>query len=260
MLVDGKKIQNEIKEDLRSLIAGCDKIPTLGIVLVGDDPASEKFVDLKNKFGEDIGIDVLIKILPEAVTQDRLEEIVNALDTDGVVVQLPLPNHLDENSILSKIPKDKDVDQLNGGEFVAPVAGAVFEVLDRHGIGLQSKKIVVVGEGVLVGKPVSEELVRRGLNYDLITLETPEEERLKKLLSADVVITGAGDPHFIKKDMVREGVVIIDAGTSEKTGKLEGDVCPSCERKAELMTPVPGGIGPITIAILFRNLIQKCIQ
>jgi methylenetetrahydrofolate dehydrogenase (NADP+) / methenyltetrahydrofolate cyclohydrolase len=258
MFVDGKKIQQEIKEELKTLVKKCTNKPSLGIVLVGDDPASEKFVSLKQKFGEAIGVDIWIKILPESASIDSVIASIGRLETDGVVVQLPLPEHIDEKEVLLSIPKETDVDMLNGGDFVAPVAGAVFEILDRHGVQLENKKIVIVGNGKLVGLPTKDMFIHKGFSPSLVTLETSEEDKLKLLSEADIIVTGAGDPHFIKRDMVKKGVVIIDAGTSKKSGKLEGDACPSCEWKASLMTPVPGGVGPITIAILFRNLIQKC--
>jgi len=258
MLVNGKQIQNEIKEELKSLIEKCDETPSLGIVLVGEDPASEKFVSLKKKFGEYIGVDVWLKILPESTDTDSVVSAIKSLDTHGVVVQLPLPGQIDESVVLSNIPKEQDVDVLNGGDFDAPVAGAVFEVLSRHDVDLNNKKIVVVGEGKLVGLPVIEVLKMRNLNYDVVNLDTPEEKRLELLIEADVIITGAGDPHFIKRDMIKEGVVLVDAGASEKAGKLEGDVDSECFEGASFVTPVPGGIGPITIAILFKNLLKAC--
>jgi methylenetetrahydrofolate dehydrogenase (NADP+)/methenyltetrahydrofolate cyclohydrolase len=258
MLIDGKKIQQEIKDELKGLVEKCEQTPSLGVLLVGEDPASEKFVSLKKTFGEDIGVDVWIKILPEsASTEDVLFSLKN-LETDGVVVQLPLPNHVDERVVLSSIPKEKDIDNLNGGDFVDPVAGAVFDILDRHSVELNNKKIVVVGDGKLVGLPVVEVLKSRDLDHIVVTLDTPENIKKELFSNADLIITGAGDPHFLKRDMVKKGVVIIDAGTSERSGKLEGDVCPSCDWKSSLMTPTPGGIGPITIAILFKNLLKTC--
>lgn len=258
MIVDGKKIQQEIKEELKSFIKTIPIVPSLGIVLVGDDKASEKFVSLKKKFGEDIGIDVWLKILPETATQEQVELAVASLTTDGIVVQLPLPRHLDERSLLSKIPKEKDIDALNGGDFIAPVTGAIFEILHRYDIDLKDKSIVMVGEGRLVGLPTKIKLEEMGLVPDVITLDTPKSQREALLKNADIIITGAGDPHFIKTDMIKEGVVMLDAGTSEKAGKLDGDADPKCQEIASLLTPVPGGIGPVTIAILFKNLLKAC--
>jgi methylenetetrahydrofolate dehydrogenase (NADP+)/methenyltetrahydrofolate cyclohydrolase len=260
MLVDGKKIQSEIEQELKELVSKRLRVPSLGIVLVGEDPASEKFVSLKQKFGESVGVDVWIKILSETATTERVLTAVNELETEGVVVQLPLPKQVDQQAVLTGIPKEKDVDVLNGGDFTPPVAGAVFEVLDRNDISLENKKIVVVGEGRLVGVPVIEGLNKRNLQHDVVSLDTDEEEKLKLLKHADVIITGAGDPHFIKPDMIKEGVVLVDAGTSESAGVLVGDVDPACQGKVSLMTPVPGGIGPITVAVLFRNLITKCLN
>lgn len=260
MLVDGKKIQQDIKQELKELVSKCSRVPSLGIVLVGEDPASEKFISLKQKFGDSLGVDVWIKILSETATTERVITAIEEFETDGVVAQLPLPKHIDQQAVLSSIPKEKDVDALNEKDFIAPVAGAVFEVFDREEIILKNKAIVVVGEGKLVGVPVVEELRKRGFQYDIVSLETNEEKKLELFHRADVIISGAGDPHFIKPDMIKEGVVLIDAGTSESAGVLVGDVDPACQNKASLITPVPGGIGPITVAVLFRNLIATCLD
>lgn len=258
MIIDGKKIRDQIKEELKKSFGALGDSVSLGIVLVGEDPASEKFVSLKQRFGEDIGVDVWLKILPETASTERVIHSIENLETDGVVVQLPLPEHIDEVAVLASIPKEKDVDVLNGGEFDAPVSGAVFEILNSCEVELSGKSIVVVGEGKLVGLPVIDSLKKRGLDFTAVSIETPEEEKLNLIKEADVIISGAGDPHFIKEDMIKKRVVIIDAGTSEKAGKLEGDVDPACVNKASLITPVPGGVGPVTVAILFKNLLKAC--
>jgi methylenetetrahydrofolate dehydrogenase (NADP+)/methenyltetrahydrofolate cyclohydrolase len=250
MIIDGKKIKDQIKEELKKAFSALGDSASLGIVLVGEDPASEKFVSLKQRFGEDVGVDVWLKILPETTSTERVIHSIENLETDGVV----------EMAVLASIPKEKDVDVLNGGEFDAPVSGAVFEILNSCAVELSGKSIVVVGEGKLVGLPVTDSLKKRGLDFTVVNIETPEEEKFDLIKEADVIISGAGDPHFIKEDMIKEGVVIIDAGTSEKAGKLEGDVDPACANKASLTTPVPGGVGPVTVAILFKNLLKACLK
>ncbi len=269
MLIDGRKIQNEIKQETKNLLLSCDRKPSLGIVLIGDDPASEKFVDLKRKFGESIGVEIWITLLPKTATQEEADLAVKKLDTDGVVVQLPLPAHLDQSAVLEAIPKGKDVDLLTQSSLddflnqdlqtVPPVAGAVFEIMDRYRVQYSGEvNILIIGQGSLVGSPVQVMFQHRGVSPDVITLETSSVERASLIREADIIITGAGDPHFLDKTMVKKGVVIIDAGTSEQSGKLKGDVDPNCQEVARLITPVPGGVGPVTIAVLFKNLILLC--
>jgi methylenetetrahydrofolate dehydrogenase (NADP+)/methenyltetrahydrofolate cyclohydrolase len=272
MIVDGKEIQQNIKSELVQELSSLSKSPKLSIIYVGSNSVTDIFVSLKEKFGADIGVEVETIRFDEDIEQESLVPEIAKIseESDGVVVQLPLPKHLEEQKILSAIPVEKDVDVLNPETFelfakneiniLPPVTGAIFEVLDRYNVSLLEKNIVVVGEGKLVGLPTKIELEKRGVNPSMVTLETPAEEKEKLFKEADVIVLGAGDPHFLKRQMVKKGVVIIDAGTSEKGGKLEGDACPSCSWKAQILTPVPGGIGPITIAVLFKNLITLCTQ
>lgn len=234
MIVDGKKIAEEILAGLGESLRG----RTLGIVVNAGDPATESFVKIKTKVAERLGVEVI---------RGRLEDIRTMCD--AVVVQLP---HPDADALIPNIPGHKDVDALGDhAQVAAPVAEAVKEVLLREGVGVANKKVVVVGEGRLVGKPVARMLFTMGADVTVVTLEQGSLEELK---DADVVVSGAGSPHLIKPEMLKPGVVLIDAGTSESGGKVVGDCDPSCADVASVITLVPGGIGPIAVAMLFKNL------
>jgi methylenetetrahydrofolate dehydrogenase (NADP+)/methenyltetrahydrofolate cyclohydrolase len=183
---------------------------------------------------------------------------------DGIVVQLPLPADIDADMVLDSIPTEYDIDMLSEDAKVqyqkaatmrtAPVAAAVQEILWHEKVILIGKKIVVLGNGRLVGEPIRMLLDRQELPYATIDIETSAHHRLELLQEADIIFSGIGVPHFIAAEMVKEGVVLIDAGTSEQAGKLVGDIDPACADKASVYTPVPGGVGPLTVACIFRNL------
>lgn len=246
MIIDGRHIAEEILAGLGDTLRG----KKLGIVVAPGNPATESYVARKAKVAERLGVEVV---------RGRLEDI--AAMCDGVLVQLP---HPDADTLIPSIPGHKDVDALGGNSPVqAPVARAVKEVLVREGVGVANKKVVVVGEGRLVGRPVAQMLRADGAHVHVITLESGS---LSALLDADIVVSGAGSPHLIKPGMLKQGVVLIDAGTSEQKGKatalsgvppkavIVGDCDPACADVASIFTPVPGGIGPIAVAMLFKNL------
>ncbi len=267
MLVDGRKIAQEIKDQLREAILKLEKKPRLDIVYVGENPVIESFIRIKRKVGEEIGVETLVHRFPETISQDELEgEILNIgkdAEGNGIVVQLPLPQSLDTDAVLNMIPPEKDVDVLsraafqkfsNGGNIFPPVAGAVKEILGMAGVILKKDlKVVVLGRGRLVGEPVVAWLSREGVSPVVADKET---ENISELLrDADIIISGIGVPGFIKPEMLKDSVILVDAGTSEQAGKVAGDADPLCEEKCSIFTPVPGGVGPITVAILFRNLV-----
>jgi len=234
MIIDGRRIAEEILAGLGDSLRG----KKLGIVAAPGNPATESYVARKAKVAELLGVEVV---------RGRLEDIASMCD--GVLVQLP---HPDADTLIPNIPGHKDVDALGGhSPVLAPVAEAVKEVLMREGVGVANKKVVVVGEGRLVGKPVAAMLHEMGADVSVVTLGSGS---LSALLDADIVVSGAGSPHFIKPEMLKQGVVLIDAGTSEQGGKVVGDCDPACANVASIFTPVPGGIGPIAVAMLFKNL------
>ncbi len=257
MTVDGKKIAQEIVAQLLHMRPSLLSSVKLGVVLAEGDAASASFVRIKERVAEKLGVELVREFLTKEMgTKDALAAIDRlAKMTQGIIVQLPLPKQFDSEEILAAVPTTYDADALNPAQTVvrAPVAEAVSEILVRHNISAQNKKAVVVGAGRLVGTPVIELLKNLGAHVSVVTLD---EGSLSDLHDADIVISGAGSPGMILPQMLKEGVVLIDAGTSESGGKVVGDADPSCAEVASVFTPVPGGVGPIAVAMLFRNLFE----
>jgi methylenetetrahydrofolate dehydrogenase (NADP+)/methenyltetrahydrofolate cyclohydrolase len=236
VIVDGKKIADEILAGLGDSLRG----KKLGVVVNSGDPATESFVKIKERVAARLGVEV---------ARGELQDLIKTCD--GVLVQLP---HPDAENLLAQIPADKDVDALGPRPFVkAPVAEAVREILERCPESPASPRqlAVVIGEGRLVGRPVAQMLGEMGITFSVINLTSGS---LGLLENADIVVSGAGSPGLIKPNMLKQNVILIDAGTSESQGKVVGDCDPACAEVASVFTPVPGGIGPIAVAMLFKNL------
>ena len=255
--VDGKEIARKIVSETSEIVSTLTSSPKLGIVTCAPNFETRKYLALKKKKAAAAGIAVVILELPEtATTEDVLNSLRSVLpNVDGVVVQLPLPSGIDTNKIISAIPAEKDPDGFAAEEslVLAPVPGAIAAIAHEHKVSFKDKKVVVLGYGRLVGEPVARFAEAAGANVSVMTIETGVNKEI--LQSADIIVTGIGSPKFVTADMVREDVVVFDAGTSEDGGDLVGDVHPDVYKKAALYTPVPGGIGPVTIAVLLRNLI-----
>lgn len=264
-VVDGTQIQAHRKRLLDKKIANHNLDLQLDILRSAGNRMTKVFTQLKQRFGRDIGVAVTVHELSETTSQKaaeaRLSSVISSQDSDGVIVQLPLADRLDQNELLGQLPPDKDVDVLGPparkrfrqGEspVLPPVVGAVAEICTHYEVSLQSKRIAVVGHGQLVGWPVAVWL--QNSFGDPLILE--KGDSLSRLQSADVVISGAGDPHAIKPKHIQRGVCLIDAGTSRTEGGTKGDMHPDCKDRARLFSPVPGGVGPITVARLFANLV-----
>jgi len=255
MLIDGKKIRDEIlaelKDDFES-IGGA----VLAVVWVGNDQATAKFIAQKQKFASAAGVELRLFEYEANIAQADLETAINRLARDdeikGIIVQLPLPVTIDSAKIISLIPSAKDVDALTENAKVdSPVVQAIKEILVRYSIPL-TKKFLVLGQGKLVGRPVSLWLAKEGVDVKVATSATVDIS--SQIKGADVIISGVGVPGLIKPDMLNAEAVLIDAGTSEQAGKLAGDADQACADKVSLFTPVPGGVGPIVLAMLFKNL------
>lgn len=239
MIIGGKDIANEIVAELAREREALGPL-TLGVIMNEGDPASTSFVKIKARVAERVGVD-LIRYAPE-----QLEE---ALVHDGVIIQLPIPN---ADALVVRLPAEKDVDALGPMPLVrAPVAEAVSEILVRTNVAARGKKAVVIGEGRLVGKPCADLLRELGAE---VTIVTRTQGSLDVLRDADIVVCGAGEPGLVTPTMLKSGVVLIDAGTSESGGNLVGDALPECAEVASVFTPVPGGVGPIAVAMLYKNL------
>ncbi len=268
MRIDGRKIAEDISLELQQEVKKKEKTPCLGIIYVGSNPAIESFISQKEKFAKNIGVETKLFRFPKNISEESLKseilKILQDISITGVIIQLPLPQHIPAEEILSLIPPEKDPDLLSSAsiekfeqgesEILPPTLGAIVEIITRNKVLFENKKIVVLGRGRLVGKPLAIWLRHHGVSPKVLGRDTEEKE--KDIAKADIIISGIGVPKFIRPEMIRNGVVLIDAGTSEEGGVLSGDIDPACESKASLFTPTPGGVGPITVAILFKNLLS----
>lgn len=264
MIIDGKQIAEEIYSEINSASVSLRGKRALFISFAAD-PRSHAFIGVKVKAAELLGVETTV-IETEIETTDAACALVieESKKVDGIVIQLPIPKHLDAEKIIEALPAEKDIDVLGGASIarfknktsnrIPPVAAAVWEVLTQNDVPLTDAKIVILGTGKLVGEPVAALFDRQGISCTAFNRDSDLETMRAAIQNASIIITGLGKPGFLTPDMVQSGVVLIDAGTSEQAGKLVGDCDPLCAEKASVFTPVPGGIGPITVACLYRNL------
>lgn len=256
MIIDGKKIAETILNEVKESLSGETTPPRLSIITCDPRPETEKYLALKKRKAKEVGIEVDLVILTASATTDEIILHVRAKSeqSHGVIVQLPLPPTVDTEAILATIPPSCDVDALNPNtsNFLSPVADACREILIQEKVHLAGKKVIILGYGRLVGKPVARWFNRMG--SEVIVLDNNTEDIAHFTTSGDIIVCGAGKPGVLTKAMVKEGVIVLDAGTTEVRGVLRGDANPSVGEKAAIYTPVPGGIGPITVASLLRNV------
>jgi methylenetetrahydrofolate dehydrogenase (NADP+)/methenyltetrahydrofolate cyclohydrolase len=269
-LIDGKKVAADIKEKLKGEIDALKSKgvePGLAVVLIGENPASKKYVSNKEKTCEALGIKSLGHKLPESTTQEELLKLIDDLNVDpkvhGILVQLPLPKHLNEKEVMHRIAPEKDVDGfgpdslgrlvLDEPGFVACTPHGAMKMLDAYGIDPKGKRAVIVGRSIIVGKPLALLLLRRHATVTLCHTRTADLKG--ECLNADILCAAVGKAKMITGDMVKEGAVVIDIGINvTPEGKLVGDVdFDAAKEKAAYITPVPGGAGPMTIAMLMYN-------
>lgn len=269
-VIDGKELSLKIRAQLKEKIAALHRQGVsmgLAVVLVGNDPASAIYVRNKIKACEEVGIRSLSYLLPEYASEEEVKELVSSLANDpavtGILVQLPLPKHLDSEEILKLIPTEKDVDGFSAENIgklamgqkslVACTPNGVMKMFEEKNISLKGKRAVVVGRSNIVGKPMAMLLTNADAT---VTLCHSKTEQLKEIcLSADILIAAVGKAKFITSDMVKEGAVVVDVGMDrDENGKLCGDVeYEAVKEKASYITPVPGGVGPMTITMLLYN-------
>lgn len=269
--LDGNLYRDEIFEELKARVDKLAKKPGLATVLVGDDPASHSYVKMKHRDCEQLGITSIRKDLPADISQEELNGVIDDLNADdavtGYIVQLPLPKHLNENEVLERIDPAKDADGLhpvNLGKLVlnepAPLPctpnGAI-HLLRRFGVELNGAKVVVIGRGVTVGRPVGLMLTRRSENSTVVLCHTGTRDLAKETRDADVIIAAAGVPRMLIADMVKPGAAVLDVGVSRLDGKLVGDVHPDLWEVAGAVSLNPGGVGPLTRAFLVRNVVER---
>ncbi len=268
MIIDGRTIASDILSSIRGRF---DREVVVRAITCAPSPATLSYLKIKEARAVEAGMKLEIITVPETASNEEVIEAIQKPGADAVIVQLPLPPHLSTEEILHTIPRAKDADVLSPGAYAAfvegkddaalpPVVCAVQEVLARSNVPLTGKRAVVVGQGKLVGRPVALWLEHEGVQ---VTVVTKEDGNLHLLKDADIVVSGAGHAGLITPELIREGVVLIDAGTSEQSGQMVGDADPACAEKASVFTPVPGGVGPIAVACLFRNvatLLERPLQ
>jgi len=252
MILNGKKLAERILNDLKREVAKLSPIK-LAVILVGNDPNSLKFVKQKKKAAEKIGINFELHRFKSNISEqelvEKIKKIVKLKTNTGIVVQLPLPPRIDVQKIINLIPKEKDPDALSVDNFLveSPVASGIIKLLKEYGIKLKGKKVVIVGRGRLVGKPLIAIMKKAGV--DLVACDIYTKNLSNQTLKADILISATGSPGLIKAKMIKRGTVVIDAGT--------GDVdFERIKNKVGFITPPIGGVGPMTVAMLMSNLVK----
>ena len=271
MIIDGKAISAKVREEIRLEVEKMDKKPGLAVIIVGEDPASKVYVRNKAKGCEEVGFYSEVHALPENTTESELLALINKLnDSDkinGILVQLPLPKHLDEKAVINAIRPDKDVDAfhpVNTGkimigdyDFLPCTPAGVMRLLSESGIEVSGKKCVVVGRSNIVGKPQAMLLLQQ--NGTVTICHSRTKNLTEECLAADILVVAIGKAKFITGEYVKPGATVIDVGMDrDENGKLCGDVdFESAEKVAGAITPVPGGVGPMTIAMLLTNTLKS---
>ena len=284
VILDGKKISNDIKNEIalevKSMTAKGNRPPHLAAIIVGNDGASLTYVGSKVRACKRVGFDSSLISLSESINENELLDKVNQLNNDdnidGYIVQLPLPKHIDSQKILMSVDPEKDVDgfhptnfgrmALNLPTFISATPYGIMELLKRYDVQTEGKHTVVIGRSDIVGKPISLLMgLKTNPGNSTVTMVHSRTKNIKDLIKqADIIISALGIPNFVKEDMVKDGVVVIDVGitrvkdNSEKGYKIIGDVdYENVSKKASFITPVPGGVGPMTIAMLLKNTLQS---
>lgn len=264
MIIDGKQIQKDIIHTLKQRIQAHPYV--LDILYVGENKVIEKYITAKQKLGELLGIQTRIHRFKETVSLETLSDTLQSIsiDSSGIIIQLPLPATLQKENIMEYIDPSLDIDILTSEAYskfmhqknhrLPTVLRACLYIKETHAISFTDKKICILGAGKLVGTPIAHWCQMQRLSYTQLTKETFDPHVIKQ---ADIIFSGMGVPHFITEDMVKDGVVVFDAGTSEESGSVVGDMHPDVAHKASLFTPVPGGIGPLTVTALFHNIVES---
>ncbi len=277
ILLDGKqfstKFRSQLKEKVEILKQKYNKTVGLAVVLIGEDSASQIYVKNKIKASEEVGINSVTVRLSEDITQQQAEEevlkLANREDIDGIIVQLPLPKKFDSAKILEKIPTEKDVDGLcaeNLGKLlvgekalISCTPNGIIKLLKEYNVDFEGKHAVVIGRSNMVGKPISALLQKENCTVTMCHSKTVDVK--KYTLMADILVVAIGKANYVTADMVKEGAVVVDVGMNRDNGKLCGDVdFNSVKDKASYITPVPGGVGPMTVTMLMYNAFTACLR
>ncbi len=269
MIMDGKALKNEILSCLAEETKTLDKVPTLCVIQVGDDEASNVYINQKRKMCNEIGYNFIHEKYDDSITEEELLKNIDRFNSnnniDAILVQMPLPSRINKKNIQNAVSKYKDVDGLNDNNIIDLINGrdalypctacGIVSLLDKYGVTLEGSNVVIVGRSSLVGMPLFHMLENRNATVTLCHSKTRNLQAITK--NADIIISATGVKGLIKEDMVGDNTVIIDVGITRENGKLYGDVdFDSVSKKASLITPVPGGVGPMTIASLAQNVLK----
>src|SRR3989344_7385792 len=261
MIIDGRTLAKEILARAKTRAEKLQRRPNLLVYVAPDEtPATRSFLKIKARSAEAAGCDF-----------EETRSLTISSRADAVIVQLPLPDEINTADVLNSIPTQQDADVLsraarakfeNGdaNALLPPVVGAVREIFVHNKIDAKGKKAVVIGNGWLVGNPCAKWLMQQGAEVSVVINPSEFAVARATLATADIIVSGAGSPHLIKPDMLKQGVVFIDAGTSESNGEVVGDADPLCADKCSVFTPVPGGVGPLAVACLFENVVMLAEQ
>ena len=275
VILDGKALAASIKKDLTartSALKASGKVPGLGTILVGDDPGSHSYVSGKHRDCKEVGITSLRVDLPASASQSdvlaAIKDLNSAAECTGYIVQLPLPKAINTQIILEAIDPAKDADGLHPMNLGRLVAGydaplpctprGIVALLNHYKINLNGAEVVVIGRGLTVGRPLGLLLSRRQENATVTLTHTGTRDLASHTQRADIVVAAIGQSHFLKASMIKKGATLIDVGISRTADGLDGDICPSAYEVAGYVSPMPGGVGPMTRAMLLQNVVESC--
>jgi methylenetetrahydrofolate dehydrogenase (NADP+) / methenyltetrahydrofolate cyclohydrolase len=268
IIVDGNAISRDICAELKEQVRGLHFVPSLSILTMEPDFTTTRYLRIKEACASEVGITVETQILSQhTTTEELLAHMKSECVHDGVVLQLPFPAHVDVDTLLSALPAKRDPDMMgvaarqglsqHHASLLPPVTAAIAEISARHNIAFQGKRCAIVGHGMLVGAPTALWASHRGADVTIITKENFDSPSYREILKhADIIVLGVGKQGLLTADMISAHTAVFDAGTSEDQGRLAGDASPEVRDVAYLSTPVPGGIGPIAVACLMRNLVE----
>jgi methylenetetrahydrofolate dehydrogenase (NADP+)/methenyltetrahydrofolate cyclohydrolase len=270
-ILSGHEVAEAVYKELRETLAALSFVPSLRVIRLGEDPASVSYVRLKDKRARELGLRSQVEVYPEDFPEEALLERIGELnqdeDVDGILVQLPLPRHIRAERVLEAISPLKDVDGFHpvnvgrlwsGGEGLFPCTPlGVIRLLKHYGVELRGKEVVVLGRSNIVGKPMAALLLREDATPTLAHSKTRDLKGVTR--RAEVLVVAVGRPHLVRKDWVRPGAVVVDVGVNRVEGRLLGDVHPEVADVASALTPVPGGVGPMTVAMLMANTVKAAL-
>jgi len=258
-LIDGKKIAEEILLGIRKQIAKLETKPGLAAILVGDDPASKMYLNLKQKDSDKVGIDFYTYFLEKNCPKEKILEVINFLNNDpainGIILQLPLPKKFNQDELVKAINPTKDADGFHSQtRVISPNVLGIIELIKQTKVDLKNKKVVILSNSEIFSQPFKKLLPNSKVEY--LNPKSAIRNLQSELKQADVLVVAIGQPKFIKPDMVKKDAIIIDVGINKVQGKTIGDVDPKVDKVAGFRSPVPGGVGPMTVAMLLQNLVN----